>query len=236
MPRSSYPQAENLWLAKVLWDLGAIQFGDFTLGRTTQHSPVYVNLRLLISEPRALRRVARVIRDEVQTLLSMRHPRIAQFDLVAGIPFGGLHLATAFSLTTNVPLIYVNPNKSRSTTSNQWTIEGRYQAGQTVLLIDDLATTGGSIIETATELQMASLIVRDAIVLVNRDEGARERLHYHNYNLIPILSLDTILNYLMATGRISEDWYKRSIDYIERRRAAISFPLLSQDKPEAESE
>jgi orotate phosphoribosyltransferase len=105
-----------------------------------------------------------------------------------------------------------------------------------VLLIDDLATTGGSIIETATELQMASLIVRDAIVLVNRDEGARERLHYHNYNLIPILSLDTILNYLMATGRISEDWYKRSIDYIERRRAAISFPLLSQDKPEAESE
>ena len=44
----------NLWLAKALWDLGAVQFGDFTIGRTTQHSPIYVNLRLLISSPRAL--------------------------------------------------------------------------------------------------------------------------------------------------------------------------------------
>ena len=59
--------AGNLWLAKALWDLGAVKFGDFTIGRTTQHSPVYVNLRLLISNPRALARAARVMNEEVQT-------------------------------------------------------------------------------------------------------------------------------------------------------------------------
>ena len=57
-------QTGNLWLADTLWKLGAIQFGDFTLGRTAVHSPVHVNLRLLISKPAALQRAARVIRDE----------------------------------------------------------------------------------------------------------------------------------------------------------------------------
>src|SRR6266581_309821 len=90
--------AGNLWLAKALWDLGAVQFGDYTIGRTTQHSPIYVNLRLLISNPRALARAARVMNEEVQTLQSMLHPHVQPFQRVCGIPFGGLHLATAFSL------------------------------------------------------------------------------------------------------------------------------------------
>src|SRR5262245_6327308 len=96
----------NLWLVDELWKLGAIQFGDFTLGNTTVHSPVYVNLRLLISNPVALRQAVEVMQDEVRALQSMRNPRIAPYDLVAGVPFGGLHLATAYSLLTGTPMIY----------------------------------------------------------------------------------------------------------------------------------
>src|SRR3990172_6221291 len=102
--RMSPPKAPNLWLAKALWDLGAIQFGDFSLGRTTLHSPIYINLRLLVSKPRALRRAASLMHHEVRTLQSMRHAHVAPFDRVAGIPFGGLHLATAFSLMSNLPI------------------------------------------------------------------------------------------------------------------------------------
>ena len=64
----------NLWLADELWKLDAIQFGDFTLGQSTVNSPVYVNLRRLISNPRALQRVAEVMLDEVRTLQRMRQP------------------------------------------------------------------------------------------------------------------------------------------------------------------
>ncbi len=106
-------QTGNLWLADTLWKLGAMQFGDFTLGRTAVHSPVYLNLRLLISKPSALQRAARVIRDKVTTSQRMLNPQIAPFELVAGVPFGGLHLATAFSLTAKVPLIYIRPQRPR---------------------------------------------------------------------------------------------------------------------------
>src|SRR5206468_3952805 len=143
MPRD----AGNLWLAKALWDLGAVQFGDFTIGRTTQHSPVYVNLRLLISNPRALARAARVMHEQVQALQAKIHPNLQPFQRVCGIPFGGLHLATAYSLRSLVPMVYVHPAKERN--GNRVWVEGRYQEGEQVLLLDDLVTSGGGIIETA---------------------------------------------------------------------------------------
>ncbi len=64
MTRSSKP-AGNLWLAEELWKLNAIEFGDFTIGRTAVHSPIYINLRRLISNPRALARCAKIIKEEL---------------------------------------------------------------------------------------------------------------------------------------------------------------------------
>lgn len=216
MPRTT----GNLWLAKALWDLGAVQFGDFTLGRSTQHSPVYVNLRLLISNPRALQRAARVMFEEVQTLQAMRHPHIKPFQRVCGIPFGGLHLATAFSLRSKVPMVYVHPAKEHNG-SRVW-VEGNYDRGESVLLIDDLVTTGGGVIQTAAFLNdNAGLKVTDVLVLLDRQEGARERLRKQGYNLISILGLEPMLNYLMASNLIEADQFRRCTEYIQNRRAMI---------------
>ena len=208
----------NLWLAKALWDLGAVQFGDFTVGRTTLHSPVYVNLRLLISDPRALQRAGRVIHQDVQTLQRMLNPRVQPFQRVSGILFGGLPLAMAHSLASKVPLIYIHPAKERN--GSRAFVEGKYERGETVLLVDDLITSGGNVIETAAFLKSeAGLTVKDVVVLLDRQEGARERLQKHGYNLISILGLETMLNYLMASRRIDESWFRKSIDYIQSRRA-----------------
>jgi orotate phosphoribosyltransferase len=216
MPRTT----GNLWLAKALWDLGAVQFGDFTLGRSTQHSPIYVNLRLLISNPRALQRAARVMFEEVQTLQAMRHPHIKPFQRVCGIPFGGLHLATAFSLRSKVPMVYVHPAKEHNG-SRVW-VEGNYDRGESVLLIDDLVTTGGGVIQTAAFLNdNAGLKVTDVLVLLDRQEGARERLRKQGYNLISILGLEPMLNYLMASNLIEADQFRRCTEYIQNRRAMI---------------
>lgn len=199
----------NLWLARELWELGALQFGDFNIGRTL-HSPVYANLRLLISRPKVLSKIARMMKEETETLLSMLHPQVSPFSSVAGVPFGGLHLATAFSLTCNVPMIYLHPTRD----GTGHVIEGKYETGTTVLIIDDLITGGTSIVETAQQLRAAGLIVKDAIVLLDRRQGGRERLKAHNIHLIPMLDMETMLNYLMSNGKISEDWYRRSLDYL----------------------
>jgi orotate phosphoribosyltransferase/uridine monophosphate synthetase len=205
-------QTGNLWLADTLWKLGAIEFGDFTLGQTAVHSPVYVNLRLLISKPAALQRAARVIRDEVNTLQRMLNPQVAPFGLVAGVPFGGLHLATAYSLVAKVPLIYLRPQRSSVR------IEGLHERGQTVLVVDDLITGGHSILDTAQRLAKAGLQVKDAVVLVDRQQGGRRLLKQHGINLVSVLTLEVVLNYLMSSGKISEESYRRSLAYLQANR------------------
>lgn len=215
MTKSSKPSG-NLWLAEELWKLDAIDFGDFTLGRTAVHSPIYINVRRLISSPKALARCARIIREELEALMSMRNPHVQPFTLVAGVPFGGLHVSTAFSLNVSTPMIYIHPPGS----SKANLIEGAYVRGQTCLIIDDLITGGGSILQTAATLTEAGLNVRDAVTLIDRQEGGRAALKQAGINLVSVLTLEQIANYLMSAGHIAEDSYRRTMAYIESRAAS----------------
>lgn len=215
MTKSTKPVG-NLWLAEELWKLDAIEFGDFTLGRTAVHSPIHINVRRLISSPKALARCARIIREELEALMSMRNPHVQPFTLVAGVPFGGLHVATAFSLNVSTPMIYIHPPGS----SKANLIEGAYVRGQTCLIIDDLITGGGSILQTAATLTEAGLNVRDAVTLIDRQEGGRGALKQAGINLVSILTLEQIANYLMSAGHIAEDSYRRTMAYIESRAAS----------------
>lgn len=210
-----HEEAGNLWLARALWEVGAVRFGDFTIGRSTVHSPVYINVRRLIGRPRILRRASLVMAREVQAELARLHPTYRAFQLVAGVPMGGLHVATAYSLTTNTPMIYANP---RQDANRHYTIEGHYEPDQVVLIIDDLITSGGSVLETGALLQQEGLQVRDALVLIDRGEGAAARLKQHGYSLHCILSLEVMLNYYLSTQRIDQNLHKKCIEYIGRKR------------------
>jgi orotate phosphoribosyltransferase len=205
----------NLWLAQVLWELGGVQFGSFTMGRSTVNSPVYINPRLLVSKPEALKRSARLIDEELQALRAMRHPGVQDYSVVAGVPFGGLHLAAAFSLGQNIPMVYRYPGSGDDAPQ----IEGRYELGQSVLVMDDIISTGGSIIETTESLREAGLLVTDAVVLIDRQLGARNRLRQHGINLISILGVEQLLTYLLSTGKISQESYRRAMDYFATTRA-----------------
>ncbi len=204
----------NLWLAETLWKLGAIQFGEFTLGHTTVNSPIYVNLRLLIGHPTALSRTAHILHDEIQALQSMRHPQVDQFQLVVGVPFGGLIVAEAYSLTSKKPLVYLHPRPDDLTEE----VEGLYQPDQTALVMDDLITGGHSMVNTTERLREAGLHVRDAVVLLDRQQGGRERLHEYGVRLVSILTMEVLLNYLMSSGKISEEWYRRTMLFMETHR------------------
>lgn len=215
MKEAHEEDASNLWLAQVLWDLGAVQFGSFTMGRTTVNSPVYVNPRLLVSNPPALNSAARIIDRELQTLMAMRHPGALDYNLVAGVPFGGLHLAAAYSLQSNIPMVYRYPGSG----DDAAVVEGRYELGQRVLLIDDIISTGGSIIENAETMREAGLLVNDAVVLVDRQMGGRSRLKTHGINLISILGVEQLLNYLVAVGAIGQEAFKGSMEYFADNRS-----------------
>lgn len=206
----------NLWLADTLWRLGAVQFGDFTLGRTTVHSPIHINLRLLIGHPTALARAAHIILQEVQTLQAMRNPQVEPFDVVCGVPFGGLVVAEAFSLASKIPLIYLHPH----TDDLESDVEGLYHPSQTALIMDDLITGGGSIILTANRLRDEGLFVRDAVVLFDRQSGGRKKLEEIGIRLVSVLTLEVLLTYLRSSGKIGDDWYRKSMAFFEANRDA----------------
>ena len=201
-------------LARQIYELGGIQFGSYTLGRSTVNSPVYVDPKRLVAVPSALRTAAALVRDAANLAEARRHQRAEPFELVAGVPMGGLHLATAYSLTCDMPLIYVKPESDPAGLE----IVGRFLPGQQVLLVDDLITSGGSVIQTAQALRGEGLQVRDVIVLVDRDVGAARRLEYHGLRLISIVTLPAMLNLYMSERLISEDEFRRSLDYLDAQR------------------
>ncbi|HEV2404971.1 MAG TPA: phosphoribosyltransferase family protein, partial [Ktedonobacterales bacterium] len=140
---------DNLWLARALWELGAVTFGDFTLGGSTVNSPVFVNPKLLISNPTALRVAAKLMYQEVTLAQSLKRTKSQPYDVVAGVPVGGLLLATAYSLESATPLVYP---RTKPEGTGERGVEGRYSAGSRALLVDDLITGGRSVAETATFL------------------------------------------------------------------------------------
>lgn len=210
---------DNLWLAQTLFDLGAVQFGNFTVSESAVSSPVFVNPKVLISNPTALRVASKLMQQEINLAQSLRRARVHPFTLVAGVPVGGLLLATAYSLETNTPLIYA---RSRPEGTGKRGIEGHFTVGDSVLIIDDLITRGSSIMETAQLLEENSLKVKDVIVLVDREHGAAERLRRHGYNLMSILKLDVMLNHYMSRGLISEDIYRTCAEYLRSKQGENS--------------
>ncbi len=205
----------RLWVAEALWRLGGISFGDFTLGRTARNSPVYLNPRLLISRPADLRRTTQLIAEELEMGLAMRNRQINPFDVIAGVPMGGLHLATALSLELNQPLLYIRPPRVGQIGPSAQ-IEGIYRPGQTAVVIDDLATGGGSLVETVERLRETGLRVHDAVALFDREQGAAGRLRMMGVRLHPILTLDIVVEYLHSSRHITDEDFERARSYFQR--------------------
>lgn len=210
------PDAQGrLWLAETLWRLGAIQFGDFSLGRTVRNSPVYVNAKLLISRPDALKRTVRLIQEELELGMVMRNRLVEPFDAIAGVPIGGLHVATALALQMDRPLLYLRPPRSPEEVMAPH-VEGIYRPGQRVLVVDDLAAGGGSLVETVEGLRDAGLMVTNAVVLIDREQGAARRLEAMGVHVHSILTLEVILTYLHSAGHLGREDYDRSTAYLRR--------------------
>lgn len=217
---------DNLWLAQTLFDLGGVKFGNFTVSESTVSSPVFVNPKVLISNPTALRVASKLMQQEIDLAQSLRRPRVHPFAVVAGVPVGGLLLASAYSLETNIPMIYA---RTRPEGTGKRGIEGRFTPGDTALIIDDLITRGGSVLETAELLGENGLKVKDVIVLVDREHGATERLRHLGYNLISILKLDVMLNHYMSSGLISEETYQSCADYLRGKQGQAEASHLSTE-------
>ncbi|MFT3890305.1 MAG: orotate phosphoribosyltransferase [Anaerolineales bacterium] len=180
-------------LADGLLEAGCIKFGSFTLKSGLQ-SPIYIDLRQIITYPKLLAEIAQAYLP----LLSTFH-----FSRIAGLPYAAIPIATAISLAGNYPMIY--PRKEVKTYGTKAEIEGEYHAGETIAVIDDLATTGGSKFEAIEKLTGVGLVVKDVVVLVDRQSGAKESLAQAGYSMHTVLTITEMLDYWEENGKVDKD-------------------------------
>ncbi len=122
------------------------------------------------------------------------------YDRIAGVPYAGLPIGTAIALATGVPLIY--PRKEAKQHGTGKIIEGQWQAGERVVIIEDLITSAGSIIQSAERLREAGLVVEDAIVLIDREQGGMANLAAAGIRGHAVYRLSEAVSKLTAGGQI----------------------------------
>jgi len=139
-------------------------------------------------------------------------------DRIAGIPYAGLPLAVATSLAGEFPLIY--PRREEKDYGTKKRIEGQFEAGERVVVIDDIVTDGASKLEAIEPLEQAGLVVRDLVILIDREQGGAERLAARGYALHAVLTISQCFDELENTGEVPEAALRQSRDFVKATRFA----------------
>ena len=158
---------------------GIIKFGDFTLA-SGKKSSYYVDLRLVPSYPIEFRKMVKYLEQRISEEVGLDN-----FDSIVSVPTGGLVIASALAIETVKPLIYVRSKPKDYGTSKS--VEGKIHDGMKVVMIDDVATTGGSVVNALKSLNEVNIKVNDAYVIVNRMEGADKAMEELGVRCIQLL-------------------------------------------------
>jgi uridine monophosphate synthetase len=195
------PSKERLVLE--LFRIKAIEFGRFTL-KSGAISPYYLDLRLLVSYPYLLEVVADVFWEEL---------RLMQFDLLVGVPYAAIPLATIISYKYNRPMVFVRKEQKQYGKKKQ--IEGVFHPGQTAVLIDDVISDGKSKEETLLVLKDGGLKINDVLVLLDRRIQANKKSQIYNCKLTAIYNMSDVINILVKHGSITSFQEKQARGFIK---------------------
>ena len=183
--------------ATFLHEKGAIKFGDFTL-TSGKKSSYYVDLRIVPSFPHQFRKMVKRLQSNISEKIGLEN-----FDYLVSVPTSGLIIASALATETVKPLIYVRNKPKDYGTSKS--IEGSFEQGKKALMIDDVATTGGSVVNAIKSLKEAGIVISDAFMIINRMECASEALEAEGVKMHNLTDILEITNSLYDQNLISND-------------------------------
>ncbi|HEX6027735.1 MAG TPA: orotate phosphoribosyltransferase [Nitrososphaeraceae archaeon] len=195
-----------LEMALFLLKSDSLKFGLYTLASGKQ-SPYYIDLRILQSFPRYFRLTIIALRDLISKEIG------SDFDSLGSIPTSGLIFASALGYEMLKPLIYVR--KESKMYGRRKMVEGYLRPGEKVLLVDDVATTGTSLSNTIKVIRENGAIVKDAVAIISRLEGAEEKLQKMGVRLIAIATINDLINALHDKGLLD----RNSIEEIIKQKA-----------------
>ena len=189
-----------------------IKFGNFTLSSGIKSS-YYIDLRLVPSFPHQFRKMIKNLQK-----LIIERIGLDNFDSLVSIPTGGLIIGSALAMETVKPLIYVrNKPKDYGTAKS---LEGKILSGMQVMMIDDIATTGTSVLNGIKQLKAEGLLISNACVIINRLEGADKILNSVGVTLHQLTDILEITEILFQEKLINEDVLDRIKKQINQNQAS----------------
>jgi uridine monophosphate synthetase len=166
-----------------LYNHEMVKFGSFKL-KSGAESSVYVDMRNAISSMDLLQSVATALHCTVGDIV---------YDRICGVPYGAVPIATAVALQSQKPLITVR--KEIKEYGTQKMVEGTYAPDEKILLVEDVITTGSSILETVAILEKHGLVVHDIVIFLDREQGGVQRLQELGYAVHVVMKLSELLAY-----------------------------------------
>ncbi|MCK4516563.1 MAG: orotate phosphoribosyltransferase, partial [Spirochaetaceae bacterium] len=192
------------WILRIE-EIGALKYGDFVL-KDGDTSPFYLDLRMLSAHPRLLAETA-------QLLAAMIEQDGVEYDVIVGIPYAGIPIATALSLEVTAPTACLRKELKRHGSGGL--LVGPVEPGARCLVVDDLVTSGQSKLETAAALEAEGLQVSDIVVLVDRSRNAAAELSAAGYRLHSLVTIRRIVDVLQDAGRLDEATGARIIEFVQ---------------------
>jgi len=208
LPSEKEKEEMKAELCRILVKIGALKFGTFKLtsGRT---SPYYIDLRIVPSFPDAFQRICELYLNVIKGDL-----KVNEFQRIAGIPTAGIPFASVIAYRLGKPFLYVRTHVRLR--GRERRIEGMVMPGDRVLLVDDLITTGRSLRRSAAAVRAEGGVVTDAVVLLDREEGGRERLAKEDVTLHYLLRVSEAADRLYEMGVITEGHLKTILKQVKK--------------------
>lgn len=175
---------ENEKLITKLINLKCFKHGVFTL-KSGKKSNYYIDLRCLVSHPTILKEICELLKQKIDTFEN------TEKKLLCGLPYAGLPYAFGISMLSDIPLIMLRKEPKKHGTAKM--IEGSFQKDEELILIDDILTSGTSILESLEHLK--DFKITTIFIVVDRDEGGKEKLEKLGYKVISLFTINDFIRY-----------------------------------------
>jgi uridine monophosphate synthetase len=185
--------------------LGIIKFGNFTL-KSGIPSPFYIDLRPLASSPELLKELSKFLLNSLQD---------SDFELICGVPYAALPMATAMSLESGIPLIIKRKEAKGYGTKKM--LEGIFHEGQTCVLVEDVITSGKSLIETIDEIEKEHLKINDIVVVLDREQGGVALLKNKGYKVHTLFNISEVIDILHKHGQLAQEEVLRIKNFLAEK-------------------